>query len=92
MEVRHLEPIGLILDADVIKLNEDLGRFDVVTTVPLKRRAQSGFNLRLMCIETVISASGSGSFKPTHNARTVCTDVGYSSSFQTLNICSRSAL
>mgnify|MGYP006886005659 CR=1 FL=1 len=40
VEVSHLEPIGLILDADIIQLNEYLGRFDVVATIPLERRAQ----------------------------------------------------
>lgn len=45
VEVRHLEPIGLVLNADVIQLNENPGRFDIVATVPLKQRAQSGFDL-----------------------------------------------
>jgi hypothetical protein len=40
VKVSHLEPIGLILDADVIQLNEYLGRFNVVATVPLERRAK----------------------------------------------------
>ena len=40
VEVCHLEPVGLIFNADVIQLNENLGRFDIVTTVPLERRAQ----------------------------------------------------
>lgn len=41
VEIIHLEPIGLILNADIIQLNEYLGRFDVVATIPLERRAQS---------------------------------------------------
>lgn len=40
VKVSHLEPISLILDADVIQLNEYLGRFNVVATVPLERRAK----------------------------------------------------
>lgn len=34
-------------------MNEHLGRFDIVATVPLKCRAQSGLDLRLMCIKAV---------------------------------------
>ena len=55
MEVRHLEPIGLILDADIIKLNEDLGRFDVVATIPLQRGSQSRFDFGFMRVKTVES-------------------------------------
>ena len=53
MEVSHLEPIGLILDADVIQLNEYLGRFNVVATVPLERRAQRRFYFCFMCVQAI---------------------------------------
>jgi hypothetical protein len=53
VEVSHLEPIGLILDADIIQLNEYLGRFDVVATIPLERRAQRRFYFCFMCVQAI---------------------------------------
>jgi hypothetical protein len=53
VEVCHLEPVGLILDTDITQLNEHLGGFDVIATVPLERRAQCRFNLCLVRVQAI---------------------------------------
>ncbi len=53
VEVRHLKPVGLILNADIAQLNKDLRRLDVVTTVPLKRRSQRRFYFSIMYVQAI---------------------------------------
>lgn len=53
VEVCHLEPVGLVLNADIAQLNEYLGRLDVIVTVPLERRAKRRFDFCFVHVQTV---------------------------------------